>query len=166
MSKLVSFLSFLIFIISFYYFFDNNNSEFSSSELPALKRVGNIYSETEMPTLKRAGNIYSEIELPVAAKAREIKILKDDVTWKMKKTPYSYADDIKTTTPRLTKEEIAKAPVVDVIEMNYNGEDMELVVVEKDGKTFDASDGVRVYIPKNYGKIFRENREKARRGGR
>lgn len=151
MNKLVSFLSFLVLVISIYYFFGEMKLDVVSLQLSELKRIDNNYSNKE---------------LPVAAKAREIKILQDDTAWKTKKTPYSYADDIKITTPRLTKEEIAKAPVVDVIKMNYNGEDMELVVVEKDGKTFDASDGVRVYIPKNYGKIFRENREKARKGGR
>ena len=39
MSKLVSVLSFLIFIISFYYFFDKDKINTMSFELPELERV-------------------------------------------------------------------------------------------------------------------------------
>ena len=97
-----------------------------------------------------------EVKLPVPRSVQEISISSSDFERKTRKTPYTYKYDVKTRIPRLTKEEIAAAPIVDIVKMRMNGEDMEMVVVEKDGKTYDASDGVIVYFPKKYGKLFQQ----------
>lgn len=96
--------------------------------------------------------------MPVPKKAKIVNIDNLESSKKMKKTPYTYDSSIKTTIPRLTKEEIEKAPVVDVVKMKMNGENMEMIVVEKNGLTYDASDGVVVFLPGNYGKAFEKYR--------
>ena len=166
MKIMISIVSFLFLVFSVFYFSDKDKINTMSFELPELERVSTKHFNNGFFGLGPFDDNYVGRSLPEVSKAREVKVDKDDVGWKTKRTPYSYADDVKTMIPRLTKEEIEKAPVVDVIPMNYNGQDIDLVVVRVGGKTYDASDGVRVYIPKNYGKIFQENREKIRRGGR
>lgn len=99
-------------------------------------------------------------KLPEARKAREIVVdqsNKEYVDKKMRETAFTFRDDYKTEAPRLSREEIAAAPIVAEFTMNVNGRDANVVVVEKDGFTYDASDGVRIYIPeglKNYSKLL------------
>lgn len=87
--------------------------------------------------------------LPVASKAKIVNSEGSSSNQKMKKTSFTFSPNYKTEMPRLSKEEIAKAPVVAQFTMNVNGRDADVVVVEKDGLTYDASDGVRIYIPES-----------------
>lgn len=87
--------------------------------------------------------------LPFASKAKVINSEGSSSDQKMKKTSFTFSPNYKTEMPRLSKEEIAKAPVVAQFTMNVNGKDADVVVVEKDGLTYDASDGVRIYIPES-----------------
>ena len=143
----ISFITFLLF--SFWVTYNNQKDNTS-----------NDYSINDILLKKTEKNIGYErsISLPVPEKAKMVNIDNLESSKKMKKTPYTYDSSIKTTIPRLTKEEIEKAPVVDVVKMKMNGESMEMIVVKKDGLTYDASDGVVVFLPGNYGTAFEKYR--------
>lgn len=96
------------------------------------------------------------VSLPNVSPIKEIHISNTDFENKMKSTPLTFSKKIKTVSPRLTAEEIKEARIVKVIPMRVNGENIEMVVVEKDGLHYDASDGVMVFMPEDFGKIFRK----------
>ena len=126
-----------------YIFWSNSSKESDSLPLPlnqAVKLENVISSE------------HKEYKLPVAKPVKEVSeiVEKDDLRYK--ETPLTYSMDVKTT-ERLTREEIAEAPIVDIIPMRVNNQDMHLVLVQKNGKIYDASDGVRYFIPLDLDKI-------------
>lgn len=94
--------------------------------------------------------------LPNPGSVKEIHIKSDDYDRKTKPTPLTFKEGQKTVSPRLSKEEILKAKIVKIVPMRVNGENMEMVIVEKDGLYYDASDGVMVYMPEDFEKIFRK----------
>ena len=94
--------------------------------------------------------------LPKAKKARTLVREESVVDYKMKKTPLSWGPEEKTLVPRLTPEEIKKSKVVAELPMRVGNEDMVMVIVEKDGRFYDASDGVRVYRPIDFPKLFHD----------
>ena len=170
MRKTGYFIIFAVFIICVFAYKIQYNSVSTNPTSISLPDIGISVNSIAGYSDGSGNNSLSKENLPIPARAKNNLDItnesKEKLAWKTKKTPYSYRDDVKTILPRLTKEEIEKAPVVDILRMNYNGEDIEVVVVEKDGKTYDTSDGVIIFVPVNYDKIFKENREKIRRGGR
>ena len=100
----------------------------------------------------------TEVPLPSAPARKIVELYGENPDWKMKKTPLSFDDDYKTLSPRLSKEEIAKAPVVKIIPMKVNGEYAEMIIVEKDGLRYDASDGVMVHMPRDFSNLFKKNK--------
>ena len=68
----------------------------------------------------------------------------------------TFKEGQKTVSPRLSKEEILKAKIVKIVPRRINGENMEMVIVEKDGLYYDASDGVMVFMPGDFEKMFRK----------
>lgn len=134
----------------FLYFID---SEKKDNNIPSLT-VDNISSNSLMSNFSTDNKLR---ELPEAVPAKKIMVDSLNLNEKTAKTAWTFPKDVKTRDKRLTSEEIAKAPVVDVIKVNINNKDYNIVVVEKDGKTYDASDGVRIYVPSD----FTEARRKA-----
>lgn len=119
----------------------------NSEHIPQEQPLPSVNAAIDLNTSKANNE-----ELPKASKAKtvnEYKSLSSELDQKMKKTTFSFSPEYKTILPRLSKEEIAVAPVVARIPMNVNNQDIEVVVVEKDGKTYDASDGVRIYMPES-----------------
>lgn len=96
------------------------------------------------------------LALPNPGSVKEIHIKSDDYDRKTKPTPLTFKNGQKTVSPRLSKEEILKAKIVKIVPMRVNGENMEMVIVEKDGLYYDASDGVMVYMPEDFEKLFRK----------
>lgn len=134
----------------FLYFSDSKKNE-NNGALPAVDNAFSRVSGTGLVVDNKSK------ELPEAVSAKKIMINSSNLDLKTAKTAWTFPQDIKTREKRLTPEEIAKAPIVDVIKMNINNRDYNIVVVEKDGKTYDASDGVRIYVPVD----FTEARRKA-----
>lgn len=97
-----------------------------------------------------------QLVLPDPGKVKELYIKNDDYDRKTKPTPLTFKKDQKTVSPRLSKEEIQQAKIAKIIPMRVNGENMEMVIVEKDGLYYDASDGVMVFMPEDFEKIFRK----------
>ena len=133
----------------FLYFIDSEKKDNIS-----LPTVNNISSNSLMSNSFTDNKLR---ELPEAVPAKKIMIDSLNLNEKTAKTAWTFPKDVKTRDKRLTSEEIAKAPVVDVIKININNKDYNIIVVEKDGKTYDASDGVRIYVPSD----FTEARRKA-----
>lgn len=136
---------YIVLLISFI-FIGSYKSKDDSHDI-AIPQVLNPVSNNLIP---KNNSTSVNNNLPEARKAREIVVdqsNKEYIDKKMKETAFTFRDDYKTESPRLSKEEIAAAPVVAEFTMNVNGRDAYVVVVEKDGKTYDASDGVRIYIP-------------------
>lgn len=132
-------------------------SDNSSAPIPVVQKAKSLFDKNDF---KDNDNKFSKVEesLPIPNNVKEITISSSDFDRKMRKTPYTYDSNVKTLVPRLTREEIAAAPIVDVVKMRMNGQDMEMVVVEKNGMTYDASDGVVVFFPGHYGKLFNKYR--------
>lgn len=97
-------------------------------------------------------------DLPVAGSVKIIEHPVENMDIKTQRTPLTFDRNVKTISPRLSKEEIQKAKVVDIIPMNIDNKDVNIIVVEKDGKTYDASDGVRIYIPFDFDEFFKKKR--------
>lgn len=97
-----------------------------------------------------------QLVLPNPGKVKEIHIKSDDYDRKTKPTPLTFKEGQKTVSPRLSKEEILKAKIVKIVPRRINGENMEMVIVEKDGLYYDASDGVMVFMPGDFEKMFRK----------
>lgn len=153
MKKSIFFVLFLaIFSIGyvFLYFSDSKKND-NSTLLPIVTGISTNSLKTNL------SNDNKLRELPVAIPARKIMIDSSNLDVKTAKTAWTFSKDVKTRDKRLTSEEIAKAPIVDVIKVNINNKDYNIVVVEKDGQTYDASDGVRIYVPTD----FTEARRKA-----
>lgn len=143
----ISFITFLLF--NFWGTYNNKQKNNFPSD----------YSVNDILLKKIEKNIdENSVSLPAPREAKIVNIDNFESNKKMKRTPYTYDSSIKTIIPRLTKEEIEKARVVDVVKMKMNGQNMEMIVVEKDGLTYDASDGVVVFLPGNYGKVFEKYR--------
>lgn len=134
----------------FLYFSDSNKNE-NIGTLPTVGNAFSRFSVTDRPFENKSR------ELPNVVPAKRIMIDSSNLDLKTAKTAWTFPRDVKTREKRLTPEEIAKAPIVDIIKMNINNKDYNIVVVEKDGKTYDASDGVRIYVPTD----FTEARRKA-----
>ena len=138
---------FSIFYVFSFLFYQNENGK---GEIPKVTNDAvNLLSvndpkEKVAPTLPRPGSV------------KEIHIKSDDYDLKTKPTPLTFKEGQKTVSPRLSKEEILKAKIVKIVPMRVNGENMEMVIVEKDGLYYDASDGVMVYMPEDFEKIFRK----------
>lgn len=96
--------------------------------------------------------------LPVAGSVKIIEHPVENMDIKTQRTPLTFDRNVKTISPRLSKEEIQKAKIVDIIPMNIDNKDVNIIVVEKDGKTYDASDGVRIYIPFDFDEFFKKKR--------
>lgn len=126
-----------------------SNSKVNNEQILPKSRTVNLASldnETE-----------KSIPLPIVKSVKEIHISNNDLENKMKPTPLTFSKETKTVSPRLTAEEIKKAKIVKIIPMRVNGENMEMVVVEKDGLHYDASDGVMVFMPENFKEIFKKH---------
>lgn len=138
---------FSIFYVFSFLFYQNENNKGAipnvTNEAVNLLSV-NDPKEKVVPALPNPGSV------------KEIHIKSDDYDRKTKPTPLTFKEGQKTVSPRLSKEEILKAKIVKIVPMRVNGEDMEMVIVEKDGLHYDASDGVMVYMPENFEKIFRK----------
>lgn len=134
----------------FLYFSDSKKND-NNNALPTVTDISINSLKSDLSTDNKLK------ELPVAVPARKIMIDSSNLDVKTAKTAWTFSEDVKTREKRLTPEEVAKAPIVDVIKMNINNRDYNIVVVEKDGKTYDASDGVRIYVPTD----FTEARRKA-----
>lgn len=134
----------------FLYFSDSKKND-NNRDLPI---VGNSFSGVSNTDLSSSKELK---ELPSAVPAKKIMIDSLNLDLKTAETAWTFPKNVKTREKRLTREEIAKAPIVDIIKMNINNRDYNIVVVEKDGKTYDASDGVRIYVPSD----FTEARRKA-----
>ena len=127
----------------FLYFSDSKKND-NNSVLPTATDVSTNSLKSDLSTDDKLR------ELPVAVPARKIMIDSSNLDIKTAKTAWTFSKDVKTRDKRLTSEEIARAPIVDVIKVNINNKDYNIVVVEKDGKTYDASDGVRIYVPTDF----------------
>lgn len=136
----------LFYVFSFLFY----QSEDIKGEVPAITNEAvnllsvNNSKEKEQPVLPNPG------------KVKELHIKSDDYERKTKPTPMTFKQGQKTVSPRLSKEEILKAKIVKIVPMRVNGENMEMVIVEKDGLYYDASDGVMVFMPEDFEKIFRK----------
>lgn len=119
------------------------DSDKTSSSLPSVQQTVSV----NLLKVDSANKLQEQ--LPVAHNAKVVSADSVSVNSKMKKTSFTFSDSYKSEMPRLTKAEIMKAPVVAKFTMNVNGKDAEVVVVEKDGLTYDASDGIRIYIPES-----------------
>lgn len=147
------FLIGFLFLYNFGIFSSLSGSDDQITPIPIVQKAKSILAKDDLANTNDALS-RSKNDLPIPKSVKEITISSSDIDRKMKKTPYTYDPNVKTQIPRLTKEEIAAAPIVDVVKMRMNGQNMEMVVVEKDGMTYDASDGVVVFFPGHYGKLF------------
>lgn len=115
----------------------------------SVQQIPKVQKSISTNLLKSTNGELDYKSLPVASKAKIINSEASSSDQKMKKTSFTFSPNYKTEMPRLSKEEIAKAPIVAQFTINVNGKDADVVVVEKDGLTYDASDGVRIYIPES-----------------
>nr|DAL32994.1 MAG TPA_asm: hypothetical protein [Caudoviricetes sp.] len=160
MRKLFCVVAFSIFFTIGYcvlYFYNGGSSNDDNFSLPSVNVAQKITSDLDLKQKKSLQYDGSVIPFPSKVKVIDNNSDSGNLDRKSKLTAYSYPADKKTFEKRLTREEIAEAPIIDIIPMNVNGKKMELVVVEKDGMTYDASDGVRVFIPRNFFKKFKDN---------
>lgn len=134
-----------LFLLSLGFFKSSLNESNENTSLPDVNKVI-VLNKIE------DNNSNEKIELPQSSKAKTLNEYQSSdgiMEEKMRKTTFSFSPQYKTLSPRLSKEEIAIAPIVARFPMNVNNQDIEVVVVEKDGKTYDASDGVRIYMPES-----------------
>lgn len=138
----------------FFYFHDSNPSEENFTLPQSDKAIISLPSVGQKAVNRNFSN--NDSSLPAARNIKEITISNEDVDRKTAKTPLTFPSDRKTVFPRLSPEEIVKAPIVDIVRMNIDNQNYDIVVVEKDGVTYDASDGVRIYVPVDYTELRRK----------
>ena len=137
---------FSIFYVFSFLFYQNENGK---GEIPKVTNDAVNLLSVNDPKEKVAS------ALPNPGSVKEIHIKSDDYDRKTKPTPLTFKEGQKTVSPRL-KEDILKAKIVKIVPMRVNGENMEMVIVEKDGLRYDASDGVMVFMPEDFEKLFRK----------
>lgn len=120
----------------------------SAREIVVLSKIGDSDKNDKRVPLPKAS----------VGKMLEVNFYNENISRKIKKTPLTYSDDYKTAFPRLSKEEILKAPVVKIIPMRVNGIDTEIVIVESQGLRYDASDGVIVHMPRDLSSLFNKRK--------
>ena len=136
----------VFYIFSFWFYQNEDNRE------PTPKITGEAVNLLSVNDSKEK----EQLVLPDPGKVKELHIKSDDYDRKTKPTPLTFKKGQKTVFPRLSQEEILKAKVVKIVPMRVNGENMEMVIVEKDGLYYDASDGVMVFMPEDFEKLFRK----------
>lgn len=142
-------------VYCFVYFFNYFNSPSSDTDqsLPDVAASSNLLDYGKDDSEGNTGRTLLEKRIKVLPEAAAAKLVVGSNTeesnlMKLRKTPFSYPEDMETIDERISREDIMKAPIVYVIPMSTKFTKYELVVVEKDGKLYDASDGVRVYTPR------------------
>lgn len=142
-------------LYSFFYIFDFLYKENRPDDIS----IPTVHSEAILLKNYTSKDTSKDMELPLPSEAKLVNINKPVENSFMNATPLTFSEKMKTFHPRLSKEEILKAKVVDVIPMNIDNQDFNIIVVEKDGLTYDASDGVRIYVPFDFDKFFLEKRK-------
>lgn len=141
-------------VYCFIYFFNYFNSSplENNQSLPEVADSANLLdSNTVLSKFDASGKLLGKASALPEAAAAKVTVgsnTEESKQMKLRQTPFSYPEGVKTIDERISKEDIMKAPIVYVIPMSTKFTKYELVVVEKDGKLYDASDGVRVYTPR------------------
>lgn len=141
----LGYLLVLIFFVVFGVYKYNIDSKDDDFKLPEPDKVVTLLSVQESSGEK------SDFKLPDASRVKKVESSSVQVSAedKSKSTSFTYPSSYKSQLRRLSKEEIQEAPIVARFIMNVNGKDAEVIVVEKDGMTYDASDGIRIYMPES-----------------